>query len=228
MGNDGVGDAPAAGAAGGAGSAGAAPSPSVLRIDAAFAGAAFPHSFAASTPARPLTSAEPCRRLESSPARSLQFGAVPPLSAAGIVLTPFALPLIVSATFPDAATPRGRMTAIASLPPFTPPATVTPAGADLTFTLLTPDANVTDTWPSAGIGAEGVAANAGGLDISRTPRAIKRELGEHGGRCSRPEPARTSGRTRKPEYGYQHRSFWNAYMDGAVRSDDRVLSDLNG
>ena len=42
----------------------------------------------------------------------------------------------VNTTLPDAATPRGRTTATASLPFFTPPATVTPAGADLTFTRL--------------------------------------------------------------------------------------------
>ena len=86
--------AAAGGGAGGAGGcAGGAPSPSLLSTSAALAGAALPHSLAASTPARPFTSAEPFSRLPSSPARSLQFGALPPLSAAAIVLTPFALPL---------------------------------------------------------------------------------------------------------------------------------------
>src|SRR3954447_6289688 len=121
------------GGAGGAGGAGAGPRPSAPNTAAAFPGAALPHSLAASTPARPFTSAEPFSRFDSSPERSLQFGAFPPSSADRIVLTPFARPLTVNAILPEAATPRGRMTATASLPPFTPPATVTPAGAALTF-----------------------------------------------------------------------------------------------
>ena len=52
--------------AGAAGGAGAAPRASLASTSAALAGAVLPHSFAASTAPRPLTSAEPFRRLPSS------------------------------------------------------------------------------------------------------------------------------------------------------------------
>ena len=84
-------------------------------------------------------SADPFRRLDSSAPRSLQAApALPPSSAAANVLTPFALPRSVNTTLPEAAAPRGRTTATASRPFLTPPATVTPAGADFTFTPLAP------------------------------------------------------------------------------------------
>ena len=153
-----------------------------LSTASAPAGAALPHSLAASTAPRPLTSAEPFSCLLASAARSLQFGALPPLSAAAIVLVPFALPLTVSTTLPVACTPRGRTTATTSLPFLTPPATVTPAGADFTFTLLTPEANVTETWPSAGTGIDGPAASAAGAGYQQDTQGQERkaESGEHG------------------------------------------------
>ncbi len=157
----------------GAGGAGAAPRPSCVRIVAAFAGAGFPHSFAASTTARPFMSAGPFRRLASSWSRPGQDGALPPSSAAATVLKPFGLPMSVSTTFPFAA-PRGRMTATASFPRLTPPATVTPTGADCTFMRLTPEANVTATCPSAGSASDFAAACAAGPDISRTPSVRSR------------------------------------------------------
>ena len=68
-------------------------------------------------------------------------------------------------------------------PFFTPPATVTPAGADFTFTPLAPPATATATWPSAGIGTESaLAACAAGADMRSTAsvRSRKAESGEHG------------------------------------------------
>ena len=53
-----------------------------------------------------------------------------------------------------AAAPRGRTTATASRPFLTPPATVTPAGADLTLTDFAPEATTTAIWPSAGTATE--------------------------------------------------------------------------
>lgn len=165
-----------AGVADGAGGAGGAPRPSRASSAAASAGMAFPHSLAASTPARPLVSSAPFRRLASSLSSPEQLGALPPSSAAATVLNPLTRPVSVTATFAVAvaAAPRGRTMAIASLPPLTPPATVTPAGADFTFTAFTSDAKATATCPSAGGASDLVAACAAELDISRTPRVTRR------------------------------------------------------
>src|SRR3954447_25176047 len=129
-----------AGIAGGAGGAGGTPRPSLTSTSAAPAGTGLPHSFAARTPPSAFTSALPFRRLPSNAARFGQPAvARPPSSAEANVLTPLTLPRTVSTTLPEAGTPRGRTTATANRPLATPPATVTPTGAALTFTDFTPE-----------------------------------------------------------------------------------------